>query len=68
VQQHDERVSEAGGSEPRLLRVETAARGWSVSGRTVRAKIAEKKIAAIRIGRSIRIPRAEFERICREGL
>ena len=51
-----------------LLRVPDFADRMAVQPSTVRKMIALRKIAVVRIGRSVRIPEAEIERLQREGL
>jgi excisionase family DNA binding protein len=51
-----------------LYRVPHAADRLALQPSTLRKMITYRKIAVIRIGRSVRIPAAEIERIQREGL
>lgn len=50
-----------------LLLTEEVAHIYRVHVETIRRKIREKSLAAIKIGRHWRVPRAELERIEREG-
>ena len=47
----------------RLLTVEQAAQGLGLSVHTVRAWIAKRKIGCVRLGRAVRIPASEIERL-----
>jgi excisionase family DNA binding protein len=51
-----------------LYRVPDAADRLALQPSTIRKMISLRKIGVIRIGRSVRIPAAEIERIQREGL
>ena len=48
--------------------VEEAAHALGLSIHTVRAWIAQRRIAYLRLGRAIRIPAAEIERILAESI
>jgi excisionase family DNA binding protein len=50
-----------------LRTVEQAADDLSVSVHTIRAWIARRKIAHVRLGRAIRVPVAEIVRLVEEG-
>jgi len=52
-------------SMPRTVR--QAAREWNVSDPTVRSWIGSRKVAVIRLGRSIRIPATEVRRLLENG-
>lgn len=49
-------------SEPLLLTLDHAADALSISARTVRRLIEQGELAPVRIGRALRVPRAELER------
>ncbi len=53
---------------PALWRVEATAKTWDVTGRHVRELMARGLIRFVRIGRVVRIPRSEVERVIREGV
>jgi excisionase family DNA binding protein len=55
-------------SPDQLYRVPHAADRLALQASTIRTMITQRKIAVIRIGRSVRIAAAEIERIQREGL
>jgi excisionase family DNA binding protein len=56
----------AGGTH-KLRTVKEAALDLSVSEHTVRAWVATRKIGSVRLGRSVRIPAAEIERLVERG-
>jgi excisionase family DNA binding protein len=47
--------------------VPETARALGISRHTVRAWIAQRRIGYLKLGRSVRIPQAEIERILRES-
>ena len=49
-------------------KVKEAARELGLSPHTIRAWIAARKIAALRLGRAVRVPPSEVDRLLREGL
>jgi excisionase family DNA binding protein len=49
---------------PRLLRIADAAAQLTISERHLRELVARGEVRAIRIGRCVRIPRAEIDRLC----
>jgi excisionase family DNA binding protein len=53
--------------EIKYLRVEQAAAALDLSVACLRAWIARRKIGIVRLGRSIRIPYTEIERLVAEG-
>ena len=53
-------------TQPRT--VQQAASEWNVSPHTVRAWIAQRRIASLRLGRSLRIPYEVIEGVLEEGL
>jgi excisionase family DNA binding protein len=52
---------------PRLLRVDEAAELLTISGRHLRGLIARGEVNVVRLGRCVRIPRAEVDRLCAGG-
>jgi excisionase family DNA binding protein len=50
-----------------LVRVRSAADALDVREGTIRKWIAQQRIKAVRIGRAVRIPMDEIERLVREG-
>ena len=50
-----------------LRTVEQAANDLSVSVHTIRAWIARRKIACVRLGRAVRVPASEIDRLVEEG-
>ena len=54
-------------NEVGLLRVTRAAEELGVSIHTVRAWIAQRRIGHVRLGRAIRVPRSEVERLLEIG-
>ena len=54
-------------SRQSLRTVEQAAEELSVSVHTIRAWIARRKIAYVRLGRAIRVPAAEIARLIEAG-
>jgi excisionase family DNA binding protein len=50
-----------------LRTVEQAATDLSVSVHTIRAWVSRRKIAAVRLGRAVRIPSTEIERLIERG-
>jgi excisionase family DNA binding protein len=50
-----------------MLTVHQAAERLGLRDSTLRAWIAQRRIAIIRLGRAIRIPAEELERLIREG-
>ena len=55
-------------TEPLLLRINEAAARLAVEPVTLRKWIADKRVAAVRLGRAVRVPVAEVERIIQEGM
>lgn len=53
---------------PRLLTVPQAATALALSRHTVRVWIAARRIAVVRLGRAVRVPASEVERLLNEGL
>jgi excisionase family DNA binding protein len=51
----------------RLLRVEEAAQLLNVKSSTIRAWIARRRIGSVRLGRSIRVPLEEADRLIAQG-
>ena len=49
---------------PRLLRIGDVARAVQISERTVYDLIARGALRAVHIGRCVRIPRSELDRLC----
>ena len=56
------------GNEPLLLTLEHAADSLSISPRSVRRLIDQGHLAPVRIGRALRVPRAELERYIDERI
>jgi len=56
------------GNENRPLRVREAAAQLGLSQHTVRAMIARRKLGYFRLGRAIRIPAAEVQRVLAAAL
>jgi excisionase family DNA binding protein len=54
-------------SEPRLLTVRDAAQAWNVSERYARDLVARGTVRSVRIGRCVRVPREEVDRVTTEG-
>ena len=54
--------------EPEMLTITVVARKLALSERKIRYAIADGAIRVWRGGDAVRVPRNEFERICREGL
>jgi len=50
-----------------LRTVEQAADDLNVSIHTIRAWIARRKIACVRLGRAVRVPASEIDRLVKEG-
>ena len=50
-----------------LRTVEQAAEDLNLSVHTIRAWIAKRKIACVRLGRAVRVPVAEIDRLLDEG-
>jgi len=50
-----------------LLTVVEAAQRWSIKPVTVRAWAARRRIASVKLGRSLRIPETEIERLIERG-
>lgn len=50
-----------------LKRVQQAAERWNVSVKTAWNWIAEGRVSVVRLGRSVRIPAEEIERLITEG-
>ena len=50
-----------------LRTVEQAADDLSVSIHTIRAWIARRKITCVRLGRAVRVPASEIDRLVEEG-
>ena len=55
------------GAGTRPLRVAHAAEELGVSIHTIRAWIAQRRIAHVRLGRAIRVPRSEIARLLEVG-
>lgn len=53
---------------PQLVTIRQAAHLLSLSPRTLQEWTAAERIASVRLGRAVRIPRAEIDRLVREGL
>jgi excisionase family DNA binding protein len=51
-------------SQPRLLSLDAAAHQLSVSARHLRNLAARGQLRIVRLGRSVRVPREEIERLC----
>ena len=51
----------------RLYTVKEAAEAWGLSVACVRAWIANRRITFVRLGRAIRIPAAEIQRVVEAG-
>ena len=51
-----------------LLRIPEAAELLTLRPVTIRAWLVRRKLSFVRVGRSIRIPRSEVERVLTEGL
>jgi len=51
----------------KLQRVQVAAQAWNVSVKTAWNWIAEGRVGVVRLGRSVRVPQAEIERLVNEG-
>jgi excisionase family DNA binding protein len=58
----------ADSTERLLYSVEEVARIWSIGRSSVYAAIQNAQVAFVKLGKSTRIPRAEVERVAREGL
>ena len=52
---------------PQLRTVEQAAADMCVSVHTIRAWIARRKIGSVRLGRAVRVPVSEIERLVERG-
>jgi excisionase family DNA binding protein len=52
----------------KLFKVAKAAEDLTIKPSTVRSWILSRKISSIRVGRSVRIPENEIQRVLREGL
>ena len=52
---------------PRLLKVPEAAAMLALSQKTVWQWIGERRIGVIRLGRAVRVPMAEIDRLMEEG-
>jgi excisionase family DNA binding protein len=52
---------------PQLLTVEQAATGLNVSVHTIRAWIARRKLAVVRLGRAVRVPSTEISKLIERG-
>jgi excisionase family DNA binding protein len=64
-----ERRAPGGNATERLLySVEETAHIWSIGRSSVYAAIQKAQVAFVKLGKSTRIPRAEVERVAREGL
>jgi excisionase family DNA binding protein len=50
-----------------MLTVEQVAHELGLKESTIRAWLLKRKFAFVKLGRSVRIPRAEVERLIREG-
>ena len=53
---------------PRLLTIGYAARDANISERKMRQLALDGRIRTVRIGRCVRVPREELERLVREGV
>jgi len=51
----------------KLLRVPEAAEILALSQKTVWQRIGERRIGVVRLGRAVRIPQSEIERLMEEG-
>lgn len=51
-----------------LLTIDEAAAEWRITPATVRAWRLMGKITIVKIGRSVRVPKSEIDRVIREGL
>ncbi len=51
----------------RLQRVQAAAEAWNVSVKTAWNWIAEGRVGVVRLGRAVRVPQGEIERLVNEG-
>jgi excisionase family DNA binding protein len=51
----------------KLQRVQVAAEAWNVSVKTAWNWIAEGRVGVVRLGRSVRVPQAEIDRLIEEG-
>lgn len=65
VVQNSVRVEAARPGQPRT--VAQAAAELNVAPSTVRAWIAQRRLGHVRLGRAIRVPHAEIERVIEEG-
>lgn len=50
-----------------LYRLEAAARRWNISVKTARAWVSQGRVAHVRVGRGIRVPLSEINRVIEEG-
>jgi excisionase family DNA binding protein len=51
----------------KLLKVPQAAEELSLSPKTVWQMVADRRLAVVRLGRAVRIPTSEIERLIEEG-
>lgn len=65
---HGNGPSEAAARTMFLFSIAEAAARWSVSSRSVWRWISAGEIKTVRLGRAVRIPASEVERIAREGV
>ena len=57
----------ASATERLLYSVEEATRVWNIGRSSVYAAIQKDQVAVVKLGKSTRIPRAEIERVARDG-
>ena len=50
-----------------LYRINAAAKRWNVAEKTARVWISQGRVAHVRVGRGIRVPLSEVDRIIAEG-
>ncbi len=50
-----------------MLSVSQAAQALGLKPGTIRAWIAQRKLGHVKLGRAVRVPRTEIERLLREG-
>jgi excisionase family DNA binding protein len=51
----------------KLLNIDAAAEALSIKRSTLRAWVSRSKIGSIRVGRAVRVPESEIQRVLREG-
>lgn len=66
--QNENGPSETAARTMYLLSVAEAATRWSVSSRSVWRWISAGEIKVVKLGRAVRIPASEIERIARQGV